>query len=846
MDPISVIGLLSSVSELVGASKTILDCIRTFKNCEIELAALSYDISAFTEALAGFKRVLRAPSTLHRVSRPALEDALERSRLLVGELRARLLQLSGSSLSVASRAKWVQHKASIIKLHAQVKEQNAILRTFLEIITAETFIDIANQYPRFMISKPSDESTPPSATSEERSAGSVHLMVPWTRERPRRTSIASESTSSVESDSNSYMERASIFSSVTSVESSTPWGSSVSLNDSALDITDPDKKARTSTDIVHQRARQRFSEDMFVVRTACRYNCHCECHNAPQERQYRIYIGSKRQRTHCTDTKCTARGSLEAVTEEHSRSFRRALFQVMSAKSIQICDLATFRIVPEGSNALRYVKHGNLEKLKECIESKEATIWDTAPDGWSLLHTAAYSRQVDIVKYLLACGASTSAGDVGARTPVDFAVLNSIGGNATETEKRLVQAFGDKDDVLSGFDFTPIHIAALGLYSDGHSERPRLQEHLVDDANDAPAATNWTKWKSQFNGRSPLFAAVLEYFRASAFEKPKGTKITHNLIDQKDKKYHWTPLHWAAASGRVEEMRILVERGADPLLVSNLGANIIHAAAESKLDSGLAAVLKIWSRCPDKLDINQTNIWGETAVHITSRLSASCVKLLLDAGADPTIQDENGQTALHFAGLSAQSTERLKIVSVLCDKHDARCINIQDFDGRPPLFDFLDDPECVEVLVRHGAKVYLADNYGKSAFHHACIQGESATLETLLRLANCPDAAVAKDNSGNAPLIEALANAHVDCAMKLLKLDSVGLEMGKEGWAPIHYASKIGDSELLEAVCQHPGFQMLAKTLDGKRARVVAMESGNWHGRVKDLILQYDCIEWDD
>ncbi|RYP89376.1 hypothetical protein DL770_004438 [Monosporascus sp. CRB-9-2] len=318
------------------------------------------------------------------------------------------------------------------------------------------------------------------------------------------------------------------------------------------------------------------------------------------------------------------------------------------------------------------------------------------------------------------------------------------------------------------------------------------------------------------------------------------------MIDQKDKKFDWTPLHWAASSGRAQEMRVLIEHGADALLLSNLGANIIHAAVESKADSGLVAALKIWRQCPNQLDINQVNIWGETALHVASCLSASCVKLLLDAGADPDIQDKSGQVALHFAGLSDQSSERPKVVSALCNSKDTTHINIQDFDGRPPLFDFLDDPNCVEIMIRHGAKVSITDNSGKNAFHHACIQGENSTLEVMLKLCDNPDTPVTRDNGGNTPLINALSNYNLECAMSLLKLENAGTHTGKDGWAPIHYATKIGEPDLLQAVCQHPSFKKSVKTLDGKRASVVAMEAGTWHGQIRDLILEHDYMDWED
>ncbi|KAF2203950.1 ankyrin [Delitschia confertaspora ATCC 74209] len=515
----------------------------------------------------------------------------------------------------------------------------------------------------------------------------------------------------------------------------------------------------------------------------------------------------------------------------------------MASRSIKVrYNLNTYRMVSEGSEAMRYVKHGNLEKLKASIESGEATIWDTAPDGWSLLHTAAYNRQLPIVKYLLELGIDTQSGDVGSRKPADLAILKSIGHDATQVEHDIVEVFSKKDDFLSDFEFTPIHIAVLEMYPPTDPERPTLQEliRLVDDANNAPIQTNWANWKSQYKKRSPLFSDVLEYFRASAFELPQGTKIIHNLLDRQDEKYSWTPLHWAAAAGRVDKMKILMEHGADPLILSNLNANILHAAAESKIDLGLAGALSIWKCCPDQLDINQQNRWAETPLHVASWCSAACVKLLLEAGAAPDVQQEDDQVPLHCAGLSERSPIRREIVSILCACKSDSHINTQDADGRPPLFDFLDDPDCVEILLKSGARIDLTDKSGKNVFHHACSLNQSQSLRLLLQHDSDLTLATSKDDGGNTPLLEALSNSHIECALILLNLENVGDIISSEGWAAIHYAAKIGNIQLLEAVMKHPSFMKGMKTLDGRRVHTIAMEAGNWSGDVKELVRKYD------
>lgn len=181
---------------------------------------------------------------------------------------------------------------------------------------------------------------------------------------------------------------------------------------------------------------------------------------------------------------------------------------------------------------------------------------------------------------------------------------------------------------------------------------------------------------------------------------------------------------------------------------------------------------------------------------------------------------------------------------LLCNQNGTElAIDAQDEDGRPPIFDFLDDTECLKIFIEHGARLDLSDNAGNNIFHHACIQGELDSLKILQQLSgNAKDVVRMKNQAGNTALIEALRHTNVECAMVLLTLQDVGDMVGQEEWAAVHYAAKLGDTGLLEAVMTHPGFVRGMKTGDGKTARVVAMEAGNWQGETRQLLNTYNVV----
>ena len=136
MDPVTIIGIVASVADLIHISASVVGIIKTFKDGNKYLTSLSNEISIFAEALAGFERVLRSRATVHRISGSAIESVLNISRSTVKDLELRLKQINSYESSAVRRAKWVQHASRVDKLRERLREQNAMLQTFLSITHA--------------------------------------------------------------------------------------------------------------------------------------------------------------------------------------------------------------------------------------------------------------------------------------------------------------------------------------------------------------------------------------------------------------------------------------------------------------------------------------------------------------------------------------------------------------------------------------------------------------------------------------------------------------------------------------------------------------------------------------
>uniref|UniRef100_G3T297 Ankyrin repeat and SOCS box containing 10 n=1 Tax=Loxodonta africana TaxID=9785 RepID=G3T297_LOXAF len=163
----------------------------------------------------------------------------------------------------------------------------------------------------------------------------------------------------------------------------------------------------------------------------------------------------------------------------------------------------------------------------------------------------------------------------------------------------------------------------------------------------------------------------------------------------------------------------------------------------------------------------------QTALHEACAAGrAPCAKVLLVAGADPDLPDQDGKRPLHLCGASGAL-------------------------------------ECAELLLRFGAKVDgRSEEEEETPLHVAARLGHVALVELLLRRGACPNA---QDAEGRTPLLAACEASCLDpdtagdTAARCLQLCHLLLSAGADADAadqdkrrPLHLACRHGHTAVVE------------------------------------------------
>ncbi|GAA49883.1 transient receptor potential cation channel subfamily A member 1 [Clonorchis sinensis] len=301
-------------------------------------------------------------------------------------------------------------------------------------------------------------------------------------------------------------------------------------------------------------------------------------------------------------------------------------------------------------------------------------------EGFSPIHIAVNTGNMELIKACLDRGANVLAQDLAGQTPLHYACTR-----------------GDLD-------------CAKALLE----HNPKYKARMISTVNR--------------DGRGPIhLAAMYDHPNLIDYLLSQGAEL--NARDNKS----MTPLLLAGSKGSVEASKHLVNIGAELTCCDENGRNL----AILLLFSGAGAARDI---IPDLMEtgqlpvlFNQPDRWGCTFMHISARLGLRvAMRIGAQFGGHILAKDSEHSTPLH----SAARFGRIQICQYMLEMNEGkRALFLADDKGRLPLHLAAQygNNRVVEFLLANGC-LYRRCHEGNTPLHYAAMKGNADTCALLLAM----------------------------------------------------------------------------------------------------------------
>lgn len=242
--------------------------------------------------------------------------------------------------------------------------------------------------------------------------------------------------------------------------------------------------------------------------------------------------------------------------------------------------------------------------------------------------------------------------------------------------------------------------------------------------------------------------------------------------------------------------------------------NSLHSAAR------VGDVAEIKSLLARGFSIDSRDDKGETPlIKATVLDELQALKYLLENGADPSLQDNNGWNVLHWASLRGNPD-----VIELLISHVPSIDSITN-EGATPLMVAAADChnlQAVKCLLEKGADPSLQDNKGRNVLHCASLSGNPEVIELILDHVPSIDSVT---NQGVTSLMIAAQFGRLQAVKYLLEKGADPCLQDNKGCNALHYASYGGNVPVIEEILSYE-VDIESRNKDGETPLEIAQRCG--------------------
>uniref|UniRef100_A0ABD2WQD1 Uncharacterized protein n=1 Tax=Trichogramma kaykai TaxID=54128 RepID=A0ABD2WQD1_9HYME len=417
-------------------------------------------------------------------------------------------------------------------------------------------------------------------------------------------------------------------------------------------------------------------------------------------------------------------------------------------------------------------------------EIKQATQLDARDkSGRSPLHYALLANNKKAVEWLLRRGVDLNLADPRGSTPLHLISLEQV-------DDDMVEIFFKNNDMskmkieINARDEsgnTPLHQALL-------ADNKKVAVELLKIGADP----NMVDYKES----TPLHLICERKHDddlAETFFEINDRKLQSVQVDARDERDR-TPLQLAVLNGLQKVAELLLTRAADSDLTSEGGKTPLHIVCTSDDDDDLTKILfKINQDIEQHVDARDR--WGNTPLHLAlGHGKDKKAESLLRRGADPSLADESGRTALHLICLWDEDRDAKLFVDITEELRRRGQIDARDKWGNTALHQALSNGlnQKAAFLLMRGADPNAANAGGSTPLHFIaaqCSPVEDYMVDELFKIAQDLNEIVqidAPDKMGNSPLHLALCNGEKKKAESLLRWGANPNIPNGKGLTPLH------------------------------------------------------------